>query len=141
MNPILDRYREDDSKAWWITDGVLERADAAPAQYSIPTGITGEGKVVIPKGVTRIGDAAFYYCLELTSIHIPEGVTHIGKSAFGSCGKLLSAISAKIDYLITNDTDTDSAKNKKAAELGIDVITEDEFLKMAKKASRKASKK
>ena len=46
-------------------------------------------------------------------------------------GKLMSAMSAKTDYLITNDTDSGSAKNKKAAELGIVVITEKEFLKMA----------
>jgi DNA ligase (NAD+) len=46
-------------------------------------------------------------------------------------GKLMSAMSAKTDYLITNDTDTGSAKNVKAADLGIVVITEDEFLKMA----------
>ena len=46
-------------------------------------------------------------------------------------GKLLSAMSAKTDYLITNDTDSGSEKNKKAADLGIVVITEAEFLKMA----------
>jgi DNA ligase (NAD+) len=40
-------------------------------------------------------------------------------------------MSAKTDYLITNDTDSGSVKNQKAAELGIVVITEDEFLKMA----------
>ena len=43
----------------------------------------------------------------------------------------MSAMSAKTDYLITNDTDTGSAKNVKAAELGIVILTEDEFLKMA----------
>jgi hypothetical protein len=48
-------------------------------------------------------------------------------------GKLLSAMSAKTDYLITNDTDSGSAKNKKAAELGIEIITESEFLKMTQK--------
>jgi len=46
-------------------------------------------------------------------------------------GKLLSAMSTKTDYLITNDTDSGSVKNQKAAELGIIVITEDEFLKLA----------
>jgi len=49
----------------------------------------------------------------------------------GRGGRLLSAMSAKTDYLITNDTDSGSEKNRKAAELGIVVITEDEFLAMA----------
>jgi len=48
-------------------------------------------------------------------------------------GKLVSVMSAKTDYLITNDTNTGSAKNKKAAELGIEIISESEFLKMAQK--------
>ncbi len=43
-----------------------------------------------------------------------------------------SAVSSKTDYLISNDPDSDSAKSRKAKELGIPVITESEFLKMAK---------
>ena len=43
-----------------------------------------------------------------------------------------SAVSFKTDYLICNDPDSDSAKSRKAKELGIPVITESEFLKMAK---------
>ncbi len=46
-------------------------------------------------------------------------------------GKLLSAVSTKTDYIITNDTDSGSEKNQRAAQLGIVVISEDEFLKMA----------
>ena len=39
------------------------------------------GDVVIPEGVTKIGDRVFEYHV-LSSIVIPEGVTHIGSSAF-----------------------------------------------------------
>ena len=42
-----------------------------------------------------------------------------------------STVSSKTDYLICNDPDSDSAKSKKAAELGVPVITEEQFLKMA----------
>lgn len=41
--------------------------------------------VVIPKGVKKIGDEAFNYCLSLESVIIPEGVTHIGTNAFNNC--------------------------------------------------------
>ena len=38
--------------------------------------------VVIPAGVTRIGDNAFSGCNKLTLVTIPEGVTEIGECAF-----------------------------------------------------------
>lgn len=44
--------------------------------------------VIIPDGVTRIGDYAFQNCINLTSIVIPESVTSIGKSAFDGCSNL-----------------------------------------------------
>ena len=46
-------------------------------------------------------------------------------------GKLLSAMSAKTDYLIMNHSNANTEKKKKAAELGIDVITEAEFNRKA----------
>ena len=41
------------------------------------------------------------------------------------------AVSSKTDYLICNDPNSKSVKSKKAEELGVPVITEDEFMKMA----------
>ena len=46
-------------------------------------------------------------------------------------GFLRSAVSSKTDYLICNDPDSESVKSIKAKELGVPVITEEEFLKMA----------
>ena len=46
-------------------------------------------------------------------------------------GVYRSSVSSKTDYLICNDPNSNSAKSRKAAELGIPVITEEEFLKMA----------
>ena len=45
-------------------------------------------------------------------------------------GKTSSAVSSKTDYLINNDISSGSSKNRKAMELGIPIITEEEFLKM-----------
>lgn len=45
-------------------------------------------------------------------------------------GQVMSSVSRKTSYLINNDTTSNSSKNKKAKELGIPVISEDQFLKM-----------
>lgn len=45
-------------------------------------------------------------------------------------GKVSSSVSANTDYLINNDNASNSAKNKKAKELGVSIITEDDFLNL-----------
>ncbi|MEG0292083.1 MAG: NAD-dependent DNA ligase LigA [Anaerovoracaceae bacterium] len=45
-------------------------------------------------------------------------------------GKVTGTVSAKTNYLINNDTTSNSSKNKKAKELGIEIINEDEITKM-----------
>lgn len=45
-------------------------------------------------------------------------------------GKTTGSVSAKTDYLINNDVTSNSSKNKKARELGIPVISEEEFMKL-----------
>lgn len=43
-------------------------------------------------------------------------------------GKVVSAISKNVDYLINNDAESTSAKNVAAKKLGIPILTEEEFL-------------
>ncbi len=43
-------------------------------------------------------------------------------------GKVLSAVSRNVTYLINNDIMSNSTKNKTAKELGVKIITEEEFL-------------
>lgn len=45
-------------------------------------------------------------------------------------GKVTGSVTGKTDYLINNDTESSSSKNKKAKELGIPIISEEEFLKL-----------
>lgn len=45
-------------------------------------------------------------------------------------GKVAGSVSSKTSYLINNDAASGSAKNKKARELGIPVLTEEDFLAM-----------
>ena len=46
-------------------------------------------------------------------------------------GKVTGSVTAKTNYLINNDTTSNSSKNKKAKELGIPIISEEEFVAMA----------
>ena len=66
--------------AFEIEHGILEKY--------IPE--DGETEVVIPEGVTRIGDDAFIECKSLTSVTIPESVTSIEFAAFCGCSSLTS---------------------------------------------------
>lgn len=45
-------------------------------------------------------------------------------------GKATGSVSKKTDYLINNNKESASSKNKKAKELGVVIITEEEFLSM-----------
>ena len=45
-------------------------------------------------------------------------------------GKVAGSVSAKTDYLITNDPNSGSSKNRAARELGVSIITEDEIRTM-----------
>lgn len=45
-------------------------------------------------------------------------------------GKVTGSVTGKTTYLINNDTASNSSKNKKARELGIPILSEEEFLKL-----------
>ncbi len=70
-------------------DGVVYNKDKTALVMS-PGGKTGD--VVIPDGVTSIGDYAFSSCKNLKSITIPDSVTNIGDWAFHECTSLTSVI-------------------------------------------------
>ena len=45
-------------------------------------------------------------------------------------GKVTGSVTSKTNYLINNDVTSSSSKNKKAKDLGIPIISEDDFIKM-----------
>jgi hypothetical protein len=61
--------------------------DTSAIVVNIPASVNYEG---VNYNVTSIGNDAFQYRLNLTSITIPEGVVNIGDKAFYCCGSLSS---------------------------------------------------
>ena len=63
-----------------------------PLYYAHHLYVNGEEvkDLVIPNGVTSIGQSAFSGCSGLTSAAIPNSVTSIGQSAFSDCSGLTS---------------------------------------------------
>lgn len=61
-----------------------------PLYYTDNLYLNGElvTKLIIPEGVTDIGDYAFSGCDFLTSVTIPDSVASIGIAAFGNCSNL-----------------------------------------------------
>ncbi|MBR2972193.1 MAG: leucine-rich repeat protein, partial [Clostridia bacterium] len=92
-----DAFRDCDSlKSVYITDIAawcnisFGSSDANPLYYADNLYLNGElvTDLVIPDGVTSIGDYAFRNCDSLTSVIIPDSVTSIGNYAFEYCDSL-----------------------------------------------------
>lgn len=77
-----------DIAAWCNID--YTDSGSYPIRYEGYIYLNGEliTELVIPDGVTSIGDWAFYNCSSLTSITIANSVTSIGYSAFSGCSDL-----------------------------------------------------
>ncbi len=46
--------------------------------------------IIVPKGITTIGEFAFHECHSLVSVTLPEGITTIGEFSFNECHSLVS---------------------------------------------------
>ncbi len=74
-----------------------------PEIILVPDGVTKIGnyafqgqrnllQVTLPEGVTKIGDGAFAWCDSLIKINLPDSLTTIGTAAFTGCRSLISVV-------------------------------------------------
>ncbi len=64
------------------------------------------------------------------AVHIWSNRNELKDYAQSLGAKVSSAVSGKTDFLINNDITSNSGKNKKAKELGVPIITEEQFRQM-----------
>ena len=86
--------------SWGDTSGIPAIDENTTGAISIPSNLDGyavigiaeeafrENKIssaVIPSGITRIDEKAFFRCENLSSVTLPEGLTFIGEEVFSEC--------------------------------------------------------
>lgn len=86
-------------------DKVLLRYNGTEKDVCVPDGIVTIGymafedtcvrSVVIPEGVLKIEEAAFYSCESLNNVIFPQSIKYIGKNAFSDCIHLTDVIVPK----------------------------------------------
>ena len=72
-----------------VTDLVIPDGVTSIGNYAFD-GCTGLTSITIPDSVTSLGTGVFSYCTGLTSVTIPDSVTSIGGYAFSGCTGLTS---------------------------------------------------
>mgnify|MGYP002802687320 CR=1 FL=1 len=79
-----------DIAAWCAIS--FQNFEANPLYYADKLFLNGElvTKLVIPDGVTSIGDFAFNGYRSLKSVALPDGLTSIGRYSFDGCGSLIA---------------------------------------------------
>ena len=86
---------------------------------------------VEPQGLTD-GDLRGKTFVITGKVHIYKNRNELKSAIEANGGKVTGSVSSNTDFLINNDIDSASSKNKKAKELGIPIISEDEFARMIK---------
>ena len=90
-----------------------------------------ENYLVYPKEVKEIGDKLNGMTFVITgSLNVFSNRNEAKERIEQLGGKVSGSVSSKTSYLVNNDIESNSSKNKKAKELGVSIITENELLSM-----------
>lgn len=84
-----------DGLSWSFSGGTLT-VSGSGAMYDFPESTMAPWypirekitRVILPEGLTHIGELAFYDCSRLTAVDIPDSVISIGEYAFTTCDRL-----------------------------------------------------
>jgi len=111
---------------WWQTGNHRQQFIAIPSNGLID--ITPTKKDATPVAASQSNGINGKTFVITGAVYKFKNRNEAGDFITARGGKLASSVSKKTDYLVTNDTTSGSSKNKKAAELGVKVITEDELI-------------
>lgn len=107
----------------WVTyfknDKNNEILDHLLADLTFANGARSEEQTLAGKTFVITGSVEYF----ANRKELQEKIESLGGKAAGS-------VSAKTSYLINNDVTSNSSKNKKARELGIPILSEEDFLRM-----------
>ena len=119
-----------------IENGELKEYAGAGGDVVVPAGVTAIGEnafwnsgikgVVLPNGLKRIKEQAFAGCRELKELMLPDSVNTIGKSAFSRCGIETLKLSAKLKQ-IPRDAFSSSALREIVLPEGVKSIGDNAF--------------
>ena len=62
-------------------------------------------------------------------VHVYKNRNELKQYIESQGGRVAGSVSGSTSYLINNDVNSTSGKNKKAKELGIPILSEDEFIR------------
>lgn len=92
--------------------------------------LLNELEIDVPK-VTKENNAISGKVFVITgSVYNYDNRNQLKEEIEGLGGKVTGSVTAKTDYLINNDITSNSSKNKKAKELGVKIITEEEYISL-----------
>ncbi|MFP4329591.1 MAG: NAD-dependent DNA ligase LigA [Spirochaetaceae bacterium] len=109
-----------------ITAETLKRGLSELAEHMDAVLRTGSIEIVAPRSDSPVAGRSFCFTGSLNTMKRSEAEERV-KSLGGSAK---SSVTRDLDYLVTNEPDSGSSKNRKARELGVRIIDEEELLSL-----------